>query len=346
MRRRNKVGLQPGELVHVGEPRANPISISLLSYNATHFDEVKSYDIIKPLAKERVNWVQIVGVHDPRTMASIGSRYDLHPLVLEDIMTTRQRPKVDEYEQYLFIVLRFFSYDAVSHKIEDEQISLILDKNFILSFQEKPSTVFDTLKDRLRQNKGIVRKQGADFLAYALIDTVVDHYFLLLDSIGSTIESLEDEIEGMTTHKSLAAIHHLRREIVFLRKSILPMREVINHLIRDDSLFISETTKFYLRDVFDHTIQVIESVDTCRDLSRGLLDVQLSHMSYRMNEVIKILTVVSTIFVPLTFITSFYGMNFDHMPELHWRFGYLFAILLMLAVALFMIRFFKKRKWF
>lgn len=345
---KHKIGMPAGELVHVGDHSTEPMKLSVITYNENEIIEENntSFDIsLQDMPKDHVKWIEIDGVHQSELIQMLGSKLQLHPLVMEDIMTTRQRPKVDEYSEYLFIVLRLLIYDEVSGNIQDEQLSLILGRDYLITFQEKSSSLFDHLKERLRLGKGLIRKQRADFLAYAIIDTIVDHYFVLIESVGGRIEHLEDALSNMATQKGLSAIHQLRREIVFLRKSLLPMREVINRLQRDDSELISSTTKFYLKDVYDHTIQVIDTVDAFRDLGRGLLDVNLSHMSYRMNEIIKILTVVSTLFVPLTFITSIYGMNFVHMPELRWRYGYVAVWVIMILVAAYMIRYFKRKKW-
>lgn len=348
--RADKTGMPPGELVHVGEHFAEPVRVSLITYNADHFEEQSDIDVkigVKS-KKERVRWIQVEGVHQSNVMQTIESEMHIHPLVLEDVMTTRQRPKIDDFEAYLFIVLRLLKYNEKAEKIEDEQISFILGSDYLISFEERQSVIFNAVKERLKVGKGSIRKHGADFLAYALIDSVVDNYFVLLENVGSKIEFLEEKQLGeVATKSTLGQIHHIRREIVFLKKSLWPVREVVGKLQRDEgSSLLTSTTKLYLRDVYDHSIQVLDTIDALRDLSRGLLDANLSQMSYRMNDVIRILTVVSTIFVPLTFITSIYGMNFTYMPELHWRYSYLVVWIIMVIVALFMLRYFKKKKWF
>jgi magnesium transporter len=342
-----------GEQLDIGPKALNssfPVSIRCINYNLDQVtDEIcTSLEKCATLSLNFTHWIHVDGVHDSSIIHGIGKEFSLHPLLVEDIMTTRQRPKVDDFSDYLYIVFRLVRIDPESLKLEDEQISLVVGNNYLLSFVQRPTDLFDSLIERLKKGKGLLRQQNSGFLAYAIIDTVVDSYFDLLDKSGSEIESLEDYQSKQMAHQIiLPQIHNLRREIIIMRKAIWPIREVVAKLERDDmSHLISSTTKLYLRDVYDHSIVIVDTIDAFRDLSRGILDVYLAQMSYKMNEVIKILTVVGTIFIPLTFITSYYGMNFKNMPELSWKYGYPLTVVIMLIVTFYMLRYFKKKRWF
>jgi magnesium transporter len=294
-----------------------------------------------------VTWINIDCLHLVDILEKLGACYGFHPLVLEDILSD-QRPKVEDYDDYIFIVLKMLYYKKESgeESIKSDQLSLILGPNFVVSFTEKEADVFKPLRDRLRTGKGRIRKLGADYLAYSMIDAVVDQYFVVLEKLGEKFEDLEDQIVVNPEPTSLSTIYNMKRDMLFLRKSVWPLREAISSLQRLDSPLISESTKIYLRDVYDHTIQVIENVETFRDMSASLLDTYLSSLSNRLNEVMKVLTVISTIFIPLTFIVGLYGMNFKNMPELESPWGYPSVIALMIIVALVMLTYFKKRRWF
>src|SRR5512136_712143 len=275
-------------------------------------------------------------------LENLGSCYGIHPLVLEDILTD-QRPKIEDYDDYIFIVLKMLYYNETGDeelgdsKIDFDQISIILGPNFIISFKEKEVDVFNTIRDRLRTSKGRIRKYGADYLAYSMIDSIVDHYFVIMERLGDRFEDLEDAVVSNPEPGILPTIYNLKRDMLFLRKSVWPLREAISKMQRTDSPLVSEATKIYLRDVYDHTIQVIENVETFRDMSASLLDTYLSSLSNRLNEVMKVLTIISTIFIPLTFIVGLYGMNFKNMPELESTWGYPSVIALMIIVALVML---------
>lgn len=294
-----------------------------------------------------MTWINIDCLHQVDILEKIGACYGFHPLVLEDILSD-QRPKVEDYDDYIFIVLKMLYYkkEIEEESINSDQASLILGPNFVVSFTEKEADVFKPLQDRLRTGKGRIRKSGADYLAYSMIDAVVDQYFVVLEKLGEKFEDLEDQIVVNPEPTSLSTIYKMKRDMLFLRKSVWPLREAISSLQRLDSPLISESTKIYLRDVYDHTIQVIENVETFRDMSASLLDTYLSSLSNRLNEVMKVLTVISTIFIPLTFIVGLYGMNFKYMPEIESPWGYPSVIALMIVVALVMLTYFKKRKWF
>ncbi len=347
-KRSRKAGLPPGTLVHVGEKKAKAMKIRIMDYDERGLQEkeVKTAEETFPFKDTpTVTWVNIDGLHDPEGIEKIGSRFGLHPLTQEDIVNTAQRPKLEDMGEYLFLVLKMFNADGEEDEDEIEQMSLVLGRNFVLSFQEKEGDVFDPVRERIRKEGSRLRGMKADFLAYALIDAIVDSYFLILEKLGEQIETAEEELVRGSGPQTLKKIHCLKREMIFLRKAVWPLREVISNLERSESQLIQKSTKIFLRDVYDHTIQVIDTVETYRDMLSGMLDMYLSSVSNRMNEIMKVLTVIATIFIPLTFIVGVYGMNFRYMPELNWRWGYFALLTIMAAIAVGMIFYFKRRKW-
>jgi magnesium transporter len=278
-------------------------------------------------------------------LEKIGANFTLHPLVLEDIVNTEHRPKFEDFDSYLFLVLKMLHYDVQTAEIHTEQVSLVITSNTVLSFQEKQGDVFEGVRERLRNNKGRIRKMGADYLAYALLDSVVDSYFGILEQIGEQLERMEDELVLHPTPETLHKIHHFKREMILLRKAVWPLRELIGGLQRNESAIITDATGIFLRDVYDHTIQILDTLETFRDVLSGLLDLYLSNISNRMNEVMKVLTIIATIFIPLSFFAGIYGMNFEHMPELHWRWSYPLLWLFMLTIGGGMLLYFRKKKW-
>jgi magnesium transporter len=347
-RRSRKAGLPPGSLVHIGEKKTERTKITIMDYDEQNFQEKEAKTVEECFAfKETatVTWINIDGVHDSEVVGKLGNRFGVHPLILEDIMTTQQRPKMEDMGDYIFIVLRMLSLSEKKKEVRSEQVSLILGSNFVISFQEMEGDVFDSVRDRIRTGKGRLRKMGPDYLAYALIDSIVDNYFLTLEKLGEKVEFIEEELVSDPGRKTLQEIHILKREMIYLRKSVWPLREVISGLERVESDLIKESTGIFLRDVYDHTIQVIDTVETYRDMLSGMLDMYLSSVSNRMNEVMKVLTIIATIFIPLTFIAGVYGMNFRYMPELGWRWGYFIVLGLMLAIGIMMVLFFKRKKW-
>ena len=319
--------------------------IRVIDYDSSHFQEIEVKGVEECFVFKdtpSVTWINIDCLHQVDILEKLGACYGFHPLVLEDILSD-QRPKVEDYDDYIFIVLKMLYYkkEIEEESINSDQASLILGPNFVVSFTEKEADVFKPLRDRWkRQNKKI----WCDYLAYSMIDAVVNQYFVVLEKLGK-FEVLEDQIVNPEP-TSLSTIYKMKRDMLFLRKSVWPLREAISSLQRLDSPLISESTKIYLRDVYDHTIQVIENVETFRDMSASLLDTYLSSLSNRLNEAMKVLTVISTIFIPLTFIVGLYGMNFKYMPEIESPWGYPSVIALMIVVALVMLTYFKKRKWF
>lgn len=285
------------------------------------------------------------GVHDVSIIETLGTRYGVHALVLEDIVHTHQRPKIEDHGDYLYLVMRMLSLDETSGEIRGEQVSLILGKSWLITFQEKPGDLFDPVRERSKNPQGRIRRFGADYLAYALVDAIVDHYFILLEKIGDRLEVLEEEIRSHPTPEVLHRIHGLKREMIYLRKSIWPVREVVSQLDKDELPLIRKQTKLYLRDIYDHTIQIMEGVDSFRDMLAGLQDLYLSLASNRMNEAMKVLTIIATIFMPPTFFAGIYGMNFDHMPELHLPYGYFVVLGVMTISVCVMLVYFRRRNW-
>ena len=348
-KRSRKAGLPPGSLIHIGEKKTAEMKVSVLDYDEHDYSETTHTEpeqcIIVPTSPT-VTWVDIEGGHDIQALEKLGLCFGLHPLVLEDILNTDQRPKLEDYGDYLYIVLRMLSSGRESGEINSEQVSLILGKNFVLSIQEgAEGDVFDPVRARIKNNKGQICKLGADYLAYSLIDAIVDNYFIILEKSAERIEILEESLISDPGPETLQLLHHLKREMIYLRKSVWPLREVISAMQRRDSPLVHESTAYYLRDVYDHTIQVSDTIETFRDMLSGMLDIYLSSISNRMNAVMKVLTVIATIFMPLTWIAGIYGMNFKNMPELEWRWGYSAVWLLMLLVAGGMGVYFKKKKW-
>jgi magnesium transporter len=334
--------------VFVGEKRSEKVKLSVINYDGANFQEKEVRNVEEAVSirkKSSVTWLNIDGVHQPEIIEQIGKSFRVHPLVLEDIANTGQRPKMEDFDDYIFVVLRMLRFDETENQTKTEQVSILLGRDFVVSFQEREGDVFDPIRERLRSNKGKIRKMGADYLAYALIDAVVDNYFMILEKLGETIEEIEDKLVINPTSETLQTLHDLKRELIFLRKSVWPLREVINRLERSESPLINKSTFVYLRDVYDHTIQVMDAVETFRDMLSGMLDIYLSSISNRMNEIMKVLTVIATIFIPLTFIAGIYGMNFRYMPELGQSWGYAAVLIVMLTIALVMVVYFRRKKW-
>lgn len=347
-RQSQKAGLPPGSVVYTGEQKMEAVHLTVLDYDQAQFQE-RSLDTVDAVfafkTTPTISWINIDGLHDVSVIEKIGAHYELHPLIQEDIVSTAQRPKLEDYERYLYVVLRMLYWDDTNQAVHSEQISLVLGENYVLSFQEVTGDVFDSIRERIRHAKGRIRRMGADYLIYALLDAVVDNYFTILEHIGDRLEALEDELVTDPTEATLLKIHELKREMLYLRKSVWPLRETIGNLERLESHLIAPTTAPFLRDVYDHTIQVIDTVETYRDLVAGMLDMYMSSLSNRMNRVMQVLTITATIFIPLTFVAGVYGMNFKHMPELDWKYGYAAIWTLMLAMGISMVVFFKHKKW-
>ncbi|MCF8069763.1 MAG: magnesium/cobalt transporter CorA [Desulfobacterales bacterium] len=340
-------GMPPGALVHVGDKKTDVTNIQLFDYGqgkciAKNIDNLEE---IKECHKtESVTWLNITGLHDTRIIEQIGNIFSLHPLVLEDIVNTGHRPKVEEHDDYFFIVLKMLYLDK-DKALCSEQVSLILGEHFLITFQEIEGDVFSAVRERIKNGKGRIRKMDCDYLAYALIDAIVDHYIHIMGEAGDQIEMVELELETDPTQQTMEKLHSIKREMLYLRKRIMPVREMLNLLIKSESPLIQEKTVVFFRDVYDHINHVIDTIETFRDLLSSMLDLYLSIVSNRMNEVMKVLTIIATIFIPITFVAGIYGMNFENMPELKWSFGYSMVWIIIGVVTGVMLIYFKRKKW-
>ena len=346
-----KTGQAPGTIFYVGSNESNkPATLSLIEYNENLFqetvlDHMQSCDH-KP-DKDTVKWLNVDGVHDSKIVADVGEKFGLHPLLLEDVANTQQRPKIEEYDNLLFLVVKMLSYDSVKKSIEVEQVSLVLGTNFLISFQEDiEGDLFDNLRQQLRNNKQKIKKSGPDYLLYLMLDIMIDHYFIMLEKIGEEMDDMEDLLISDNSRDILNDIYRLKRELIMLRKNIWPMREMLGLLERSEFELLSKSSHFYFRDIYDHAIQAIETIEMDRDMLSGMMEIYLTTASNRLNSIMKVLTTISTIFIPLTFIVGVYGMNFDFMPELHWKYGYYVIWGLMIGSVGLMVYYFKKKKWF
>lgn len=349
-KRSQKAGMPPGTLVHVGEQRFHTPKITVFDYTKHLFQEKVAASVeecFKFKKTATVTWINIDGVHDKTIIEKFGKQFDFHPLLLEDIMATDQRLKMDDYGSHLFIVLKMVYLHPVTHHVVEEQVSIIFGSNFVFTFQEKAdeSDVFDAIRNRIRHNKGFIREGSPDYLVYSLIDAIVDNYFAVLEKTSERLEEIEQTLLTNPGAETLRFIYQLKRQLIKLRKSIWPLREILGGLQRSGSRLIKPATIPYISDVYDHTIQLIDTLETQRDMMASMIDVYLSSISNKLNEVMKVLTIIGTIFIPLTFITGIYGMNFEHFPELKWRYGYFIVLGVMTTVTLIMLYFFKRRKW-
>ena len=343
-----KIGMPPGSLVFTGKQKAEKVLIDIMDYDSGKIDEKKAgkiEDCFPYKDSPTVTWIDIKGIHDVNITSKAGEHFGIHPLVLEDILNTNQRPKVEVFDDYIFIVFRMLSFNESTAMVDSEQVSLIVGKNYVLSFQEKEDDIFEPLRERIRRSKGRIRTAGADYLAYSMLDVITDNYFLVLEKIGEQMEDLEEQLMKGPGQEALNQLYILKRETMMLRKSVWPLREATVQLERSGSPIISDNTYPFLRDLYDHTIQVIDTVETYRELVAGLIELYLSGISNRMNEVMKVLTIIATIFIPLTFIAGVYGMNFHYMPELEWSWAYFAVLALMLLIGAGMLIFFRRKKW-
>jgi len=346
-RRAPEIGLPPGTLVHIGERKTETAQLSLMEYSPETCREVRPCTVNQclPTAETKaVRWINLDGIHDLKLVEELGQAFGVHPLVLEDIVNTGQRPKFEDYGDYIFMVVKMLYLDPEHKEIIAEQVSLLLGRGFVLSFQEAPGDVFDIIRERIRQDQGRIRKMGSDYLAYSLMDALLDNYFVVLERFAENIEWVEDHLVERPSPGILQEVYTLKREAVFLRKCAWPLRELFSALERSGSSLVRKETALYLRDLYDHTIQVVDTVEMFRESISGMLDVYLSSASNRMNEVMKVLTIIATIFIPLTFIAGVYGMNLQ-IPETNWAWSYPAVWAVMLAVAGGMLYYFRKRRW-
>ncbi len=359
-----KIGLSPGTIKYTGKNPKDRAKLTLYVYTDNELEHYESHDwseIEKHLVysdENAVKWINVDGINHTHLIEKIGEKYNIHPLSLEDIVHIEQRPKFEEFDYYLLCILRAFYYNSsidgskpFEHSLISEQISLVLTKNnTLISFQENINIdPFEVVRKRLANNKSKIRRSKADYLMYALIDATVDYYFLCIEKLGDKIEYLETEIikdkNVSISAQNIFKIYRLKKDIVQMRKMVWPMRDMVHSILHNDDELISENTKFYLRDVYDHIVRIIDTIETQRDLVSGLIDFYLSINSNKMNEVMKFLTIISTIFIPVTFIAGIYGMNFEYMPELHHPYGYFITIMVMLIIILWLLIYFRRRKW-
>lgn len=346
-KKRRPVGLPPGSLLYTGTPESK-IELSIMEYTEDKLIEKNNVSLDECLAyihTPAMTWIQVQGVTDPSVIASIGKFFHFHPLALEDIMITGQRSKLDVYNDQVFMFVRLLQYEEINHTLKDEQISIVFGPNFLVSFTESKEDIFKPVKERLQQGSQRIRANGSDFLAYTLLDTIVDYYFVVLEKVDMNLDALEEELIHLPKPETLNNIQHAKHDMVILRKAVWPMRDVVNRFQRLEQKLISPITQTYLHDVYDHIVQTIDIIEGFRDVVSGMVDIYLSNINIRTNDIMKVLTIVSTIFVPLTFISSLYGMNFEFMPELHLKWAYPAVLILMFSVAVAMLIFFRNKKW-
>lgn len=342
-----KAGLAPGSVVATSKSDGHPASMNFYVYNKNDLVEktIKNAKDIPEFNKENVNWLCVQGVHDTVFLEELGKKLGLHPLLLEDVANVNQRPKFENYGPHDFVVMRYLHFDEKDSEIKSEQVTFVLADEYVLSFEENHSDLFRVIVERIKNGKGKIRKQTPDYLLYTLMDLTVDNYFKVLERIGEKIEELDDQLATEPTQETMRNLHKLKRELIFFRKSVWPLREVIRSLQAEGHPIVEDENQIYLRDLHDHLMQVIDITETYRDILGEMLDVYLSTISNKLNEVMKVLTIISTIFIPVTFVASIYGMNFEYMPELHDPNGYWYIMTLMAIIIGVMVIYFKKRKW-
>ena len=348
-RKRPKTGLAPGSLIYTGQVYTDEIKIQVIDYTDDHIEEIEITEVAE-LERfnnpDTVTWINIQGLHDVEVISSIGKLMGLHPLTMEDILDTNQRPKVEEFEDHLYISMKMINHLEDHNKIDIEQVSIIAHNNFVICFQEKPGDVFNDIRTRLRNGKGRARKRAADYLSYMLIDVIIDFYYETLDQVWNKIERLDDLVVRRPDRIELNDIQVIRRDLIQLRRYMYPVRDVVHSISNSQGQFFSDQTLMFVRDSYDHAGQVVENLDTYREILNSVMDLYLSQLSNKMNEVMKVLTVMSSIFIPLTFIAGIYGMNFEHMPELGWAISYPVGFWSLIGVvAVIMVIFMKSRKW-
>lgn len=347
LKKRKNTGLAPGSLVFTGEKKLDQVEVTLMEYSTEGLIRKVHEKNAIPEASEGqfIRWYDIRGLHDVEFIRALGLQFSLHPLVLEDILDTEQRPKFEEYDQGFFLLLQALSLNVQDTEVEAEQVSIYAKEGVVLSFQENDTDLFPGVRARIESGKGKIKKRGADYLAYALADNTVDHYYLLLDQLETLLDDLEEEILKETRRDSKQRIHQLKLQSITLRKVVVPLREAVKDFASCESPLMAEDTGIFVRDLHDHTEQIMENIDSFRDLISGLYDLFVSEVSFKMNSVMQVLTIISTIFIPLTFLAGVYGMNFEHMPELKWRYGYYAVWGVMAFVALALIYYFRRRNW-
>lgn len=348
IRRSQKTGLPPGTLVHVGQRKVETPRMEIIRYDPSRVVDTvleKPEQLIELRNVPEITWVNIIGLHDLALIETLGRTLNIHPLTLEDIVNTEQRPKIEDYDNYLYVVVKMLIPDKKVESIISEQVSFILSGNLLLTFLERSGDVFENVRKRIHNKESRLRERGVDYLLYSLLDAVVDSYFAILEDIGENIEELEDSILGAEPDGTTVRIQRLKRALLSVRRAVWPLREVVNALSREDIEEITAETRVFMRDIYDHTIQVLDTLESYRDMNAGLLDIYLTAVNNRMNAIMKMLTIIATIFIPLTFIVGVYGMNFHYMPELKWRWGYPMTWGIMVGIALGLLFYFRKKKW-
>ncbi|MFZ7126248.1 MAG: magnesium/cobalt transporter CorA [Desulfobacterales bacterium] len=343
-----KAGLPPGTLMHIGEQRVEEARLSLFRYDSQDLSESTPVDLETALASPpdgKKAWLNVDGLHEVDIIGAVGSRYGIHPLTQEDILNAGQRPKIEFFDDYVYIVIKMIVFDRTIGKINAEQVSIVFGKDFLVSFQEGAGDVFDPVRERLRSARGKIRGAGPDYLAYTLLDAVIDHYFHAIEAVGDEIETLEADVTENPDAGSLRDIHRLKHEMIFMRKQIWPLRTMLALLRKGESAVIMPASRIYISDIYDHAVQSLEIVESLLDLLAGLQDLYLSQLSIRMNEVMKVLTIIATVFIPMTFIAGVYGMNFKYMPELDLPWAYPAALALMAGIALGFLLYFRRKRW-
>lgn len=342
-------GLPPGAIVFTGEQKIDEVLIYQLVYGEKTCNEISikraHFQQIQVPTDSNLHWFDIRGVHDTELVAYLGHTFQIHPLILEDITDTSQRPKFEEYENGIFIIVKALKFDATNLEIDTEQIGIYFTNELLISFQEDETDLFEAIRLRIESGKGRIRKKKIDYLAYALIDNIVDQYYAVLDEIEDITETLEDQIIEKKGRSVKEKIHHLKKELYKIRKSIMPLREAIKLFTKSDNAIIDETSSVFVRDLYDHLAQLVDMTDAQRDMLNGLQDLYLSEISMKMNQVMQVLAIVTTIFVPMSFLAGLYGMNFEHMPELKYRYGYYILLAVMLMIFIGALVFFKRKKW-
>ncbi|MBX2946269.1 MAG: magnesium/cobalt transporter CorA [Cyclobacteriaceae bacterium] len=327
--------------------RTNKVILELIGYNREHYekaDNLSIEEIIQRIQPDRVNWVNVDGLYDQSIIEKLQTHFNLHSLLIEDVLQD-QRPKVEEYDDYLFFTLKML-YSINGGEIEYEQISFVLGSHYLICFQEKEGDLFDNFRDRIRLDQGRVRKKKADYLLYRLIDIIVDNYYNVLDAIGEQIEDIEETLHNEHSEHTFQRIQNLKKELIYLRKAVYPLRDALSALLKDKNELIEEENERFFDDVYDHVVHLIDSLDTYKDLTSSLLDIHINTQNNQLNKIIKVLTIISTIFIPLTFIVGVYGMNFRYMPEIEWEYGYPFTWLIMVLMTVGMLGYFRFKKWF
>ena len=342
-------GSVPGTVEYIGKPRLEDVRINVLEYDASKTAEMHPLSSVKELEDYLVHpgikWVQITGVHNPEILNELGNMFGIFSLDLEDIANTTQRPRIEEREGYIFLIFKILQINQDSRDVNIEQVSIILGANYVISFHETTTKSFESLSNRILTSKGRVRKMKCDYLLFTIIDLIVDHYFTVIEEIGENIEEIEEELITSPGQASQEAIYKIKRRLGYVKKTIWPAREVLNQIHRSDHPFINDETRIYFRNNYDHTIQIIETIESLRDLTSGMMDLYLSTVSYKMNEVMKVLTIFSTIFIPLSFFAGVYGMNFKSIPELEFQNGYAIFWGIMILITSVMLIYFRRKKW-